>query len=186
MVSNSQALADFIELGLNQRTYQALRNKLKARNALCLPTYRDMLSAKWECIPDDSILIDNTTGTIMIGMQDVLDMQLRGLVQDHYILTRITKLSCDPNVTFTLWFNIGADSSTSHVQLQTQDNLEHDSIFNSFLIVVSLKATWENGEHEPEFIFLNEMAQSPYGVIYLRMAYEHEDKGRYIHIQLKF
>ena len=63
MNSDFEALGDFIELGLNKRTYQALRKKLKAKNALCYPSYDDMAAAKMKCIPDDSIIVDSMAGT---------------------------------------------------------------------------------------------------------------------------
>ena len=183
MNSDFEALGDFIELGLNKRTYQALRKKLKAKNALCYPSYDDMAAAKMKCIPDDSIIVDSMAGTIMISMQDALDMQLRGLVQNHNVLTKITKYSSDPNAVITHWSKMGADSSTAQTQFQLDSNVDQNSLFISFLQPVGIKVTWKDKSRKPENIWLNEMANSPFGVIYLRMAFENEDYGKKVFLE---
>ena len=180
MMGDMEALAFFIELGLTQRSYQALRNKMKACNAVCIPSYRKVLQAKSTCIRDGSLMIDGENGVISMAMQDVLDWQLRGMAENERIVKKISVIAKDPNAVVTMWSKTGADASTLQNQMQTKDAVGKDqnSLFSSFITPVCLQATWPDGSKEKENIFLNDMANSPYGVIYLRMAFEKEDKRK--------
>ena len=179
-MDDMEALAFFIELDLTQRSFQALRNKMKACNSVCIPSYKKLLQAKLTCLPDESLEIDAEKGVISMAMQDVLDWQLLGLSKNEKIVKDVTKYSEDPLVEFTFWSEVGADASTSHNAMQTADarDADQNSLFTSFITPISLQATWQDCSRKPVDIFLNDMANSPYGVIYLRMAHEKEDKRK--------
>ena len=93
MMGDMEALAFFIELGLTQRSYQALRNKMKACNAVCIPSYRKVLQAKSTCIRDGSLMIDGENGVISMAMQDVLDWQLLGMAENERIVKKISVIA---------------------------------------------------------------------------------------------
>ena len=175
MMTPEEGLARIIEWDMSQRQYQSLRNELKSRNALCIPSYKKILDAKKSCIPRG---LDIQHGKIEIGMQNVMDHQLdRLLMIDEYASNLRQYESEAEDVDVTFWAKDGMDSATAHSQYMTGDLLNHQSILTSYLTPVCLQVTWPDCDKKPENVFLNEMSNSPFGCCYLRMAFEKEDFG---------
>ena len=168
-----------IEMDLSQRKFVRLRKFLKESNALCVPSYHDLLAVKKVCMPEDLLNIKPGEGIIEIPMKPLIFHHLDRMLLNFNLHLELFRLSCDSNVKLTCYVNAGADSSTANSQFQFKgDHLDHTSIFSSFATIVCIQATWKDGSKEPYNVFLNPMANSPYGIMYLRIAMEKEDGGR--------
>ena len=124
---------------------------------------------------------------VQVPMQSVLDTQLTGAVvhgSGGNIYGDLADLSKDPNLkAVTFWSKYGFDSATGFKQFHTKDKLDHNSVFSSYLTTVALQATFKDGRPKKN-LWKNDMANSPYGVLYLRMALEKEDDGNSFAIYL--
>ena len=176
MCSPDEALAFLIELGLTQRQYQALRNKLNAKNALCIPAYRAVLAAKQACVPP-GLVVHEGKGIVEIGIQPVLDHQMDRLLLDMSLKESIRSYKGNTDAKISFWNKYGPDSSTAHSQYMTKDALDHQSIFSTTLTPVCIQATSKSGAFKPLNLWLNESANSPFACSYLRIAMEKETEG---------
>ena len=180
MCSEEEAIGDMIQLGLSHDNYQHLLNKLKSKNASCYPSLDKVKEAKKRYIPHGMVV---NPDSVVIPMQSVLDSQLTGIVVHHQygkILGDLDKVSKDPNVNAVVfWCKFGFDSNTQNRQFNTMDKFNHNSIFSSYLAPVALQVTYLDGRKK-EDLWINDMANSALGVLYLRMALEKEDDGNSI------
>ena len=180
MCDEEEAIADMVHMGLSHDNYQYLLNKLKSRNASCYPSLNRVRDAKKRFEPEGMVVNQDS---VVIPMQSVLDTQLTGTIvnhQDGKLLQDLDKVSKDPNVKdVVFWSKYGFDSNTQNKQFNTMDKVNHSSIFSSYLTPVALQVTFLDGKPE-ENLWENDMANSPHGVSYLRMAEEKEDDGNSI------
>ena len=177
MCSEEEAIGDMIHLGLSHDNYQYLLNKLKSKNAACYPSLNKVKEAKERFIP---IGIAVNPDNVVVPMQSILDSQLTGTIvhfQNGKLLADLDKVSKDPNVMeVAFWCKFGFDSQTQNRQFNTMDKFNHNSIFSSYLAPVALQVRYLDGRPK-EDLWKNDMANSPFGVLYLRMALEKEDDG---------
>ena len=180
MCSVEEAIGDMIQLGLSHDNYQYLLNKLKSKNASCYPSLNTVKEAKQGFIPKGIVV---NPDHVVIPMQSVLDTQLTGTIvhyQNGKLLGDLDKVSKDPNVMDVIfWSKFGFDSNTQNKQFNTMDKFNHGSVFSSILCPVALQVRYTDGRPK-EDLWINDMANSPYGVLYLRMALEKEDDGNSI------
>ena len=151
---------------------------MKAHNALFYPSYEEVLKMKKRCLPKNAP-IEKGLGFLQIGLQGVLDHQLDYLLTESRI-SKIKELACQPQFVIVLWSKFGADSATGLPQYNTMDNLNHESFFTSYLTPVAIQAVHNACKKKSITIYLNEMANSPFGQIYVRTALEKETQGTVI------
>ena len=174
--NTDEALAIIIQLDLSQRQYKTLRNILKTRNAPILPCYDLVLEAKKRCVPPG--LEHVRPGVIEIPLQSVLDHQTSRLlaVRKDLAETIINMVEEFESAKFEFHFKYGGDASTDYKQYNTKDDLNHRSLYCTHLVPVLLRAEIK-GKHQT--LYINQFANSAYGVSYLRIAMEKEDFGAY-------
>ena len=186
MMEGPEALALLISLKLSRHQYETLRKILKSKHALCIPSYKVVRATKKLCVPKSrenptefAFKIEKREGhlELNIGIQDVLDHQTERILLCQTLVDSILQFAKDTEAEFTLWSKYGCDSATAHSVYQTKDCIEHGSIFTSYLTPVALEVTWQNSNRKPVNLWINEMANSPYGSIYIRIAFEKENDG---------
>ena len=92
---------------LSQDTYQVLRNGAKERNCDIYPTYNDLLDyRKTFCTPNN---INFEDMEVFVGMQDVLDHQMRRMFDDPIFHQRVSALIIENDAPLKLIVKYGFD-----------------------------------------------------------------------------
>ena len=168
-------MADLFELKLTQAQYQATRNKGLARGANTYPSYKDVQDAKKEATPDG---IKVKPKSVQVSMQHVLDHQIRRILKDKKLVSRIEQLAAIPGVKFKFYFKYGADGMSALSQMQSADAIGHGNLFASALITLNLVAEKGKGKKKTRaVIFSNPLPNSALSVVPLRWAWEKESTG---------
>ncbi len=167
-MSSIEGLAFFLEMNLSRENYQLLRNSAMARNCPIYPSYKLIVLAKIECLPRN---IQISPVCVWVAIQDVLDHQIKRLVTQELRFKLQEILDARPTTRFICYVKFGADGSSGHALYRHQGSCDQKSMFVSQMTLVQLRAETDESSM---VVFSNRYANSPYGCIPLRYAFESE------------
>ena len=178
-ISNVEALADVIFFGWTEAKYKKMLKKSKQRNAQTHPSWHKVGKAKAKCIPAN---IDLQERCAKVSMKDALYHQISKILLEEDLVNRMKNLlEKNPSLKFELIYKYGADGSSSYAHYRNAKN--DTKIFASNLVPIFIIAT-DEVTGESENLWANYFANSAYGVVPLRWAFEEESTGK--HIELHF
>ena len=176
-ISNIEALAEVIFFGWTEAKYKKMRKKTKQRNAQTHPSWHDVGKAKAKCIPANINLQERCAS---VSMKDALYHQISKILLEEDLVNRMKEmLRKNPNLKFELVFKWGADGSSSYAHYRNAKN--DTKIFASNLVPIFIIAT-DQVTGESENLWANYFANSAYGVVPLRWAFEEESTGKNIEL----
>ena len=173
-VSNIEALADVIHQGWTQAKYKSHRKKSKKRNAPVYPSWEEVMKAKEECTPPN---IDFQERVVTVSMQDTMLHYMKKLMKDDGLVNRLKKMKGkNPNLVYEMVYKWGADGAS---QFSHYKNCKDDtSMFASNMVPTFIEAIDPTTEQSFN-VWSNPFANSAYGVIPLRWAFEKETTGMF-------
>ena len=162
-------MADVIHGGMTEAQYKLNRKKMKKRNALTHPSWHDVDKAKAKCTPQGVVYEERE---VRVPVKWTMYHQMFKILKDHRLVKWMQKLAKNPNVRFELVFKWGADGSSAHSHYR---NAKNDSkIFASNAVPIFIEALdTETGECVN--VWCNPFANSAFGVVPLRWAFEDEN-----------
>ena len=159
-------------MGWTQAKYKLHRKKSKKRNALVHPSWEELDKAKAECSPEN---IEFGEREVTVPLKDAMTHFMRKLIKDDALFQRLLKMkSKNPNLRYELVYKYGADGASyfSHYKNATQDT----SLFASNMVPTFIEAIDDSTEKSWN-VWSNPFANSAYGVVPLRWAFEKETTG---------
>ena len=171
-ISNIEALSEVIYFGWTQAKYKKNRKKSKARNACTHPSWHEIDKAKAQCTPPN-INLQEREATISI--KDAMYHQLSKILKDAGLVNRMKIMKRkNPNGKIVATYKYGGDGSS---QYSHHRNAKNDTkLFASNLVPILIDFVDEEAETSVN-IWANHFANSAYGVVPLRWAFEGETTG---------
>ena len=174
-ISKMEALAELFDNGWTTVQYKKNRKRSKACNALRHPSWHDIEEAKKLCTPEG---IQSTDTEVSISMQSAINHQLTKILKDEDLVKRMENLvKLYPNYSIELDVKEGADGSSMYSPCKNS-KFDDRSLFCSNLVPLFI-AFIDNDTGESVNIWTNKFANSAFGVIPLRWAFEKETTGMF-------
>ena len=160
---------------MSQDQYQAQINHSKRHNARYLVPYKEIQKTKKECYPSNVIV---EPGLVQVPIWSILQHQLPRIIEAEDIMDWILRIyNEEPDDTdFQFHYKYGADACTSNSQYQTQDRVDQNAIFTSYMVPLFIKAVSKSDPNKYTILYAERMCVSETRVIPLRMCMEKETK----------
>ena len=152
------------------------RKKSKKRNALVHPSWEELDKAKEQCSPQN---INFGEREVSVSITDAMIHYMGKLIKDDTLYEKLVKMKRkNPNLKYELVYKWGADGASyfSHYKNATKDT----SLFASNMVPTFIEAIDES-TGESFNVWSNPFANSAYGVVPLRWAFEKETTGEFFH-----
>ena len=156
--------------------YKLLRKKSKSRNALTHPSWQTVNAAKAKCTPDGVVYEERE---VRVPMKNAMHHQVKKILKDPELVKWMKKLKKKyPNIRFEMVYKWGADGSSAHSHYKFAKK-QDSNIFASNCVPIFIEAI-DSDSGETVNVWCNSFANSAFGVVPLRWAFEHETTGRCI------